>query len=55
MDKKALLEQTETLRSLLHAEAVQKGLDHKKVIEISQELDKKIVQCQLKIFSIAPL
>ncbi len=44
MEKEALLEEIEMLRALLQAEAVKKGLRHHAVIEISQALDKKIVQ-----------
>ncbi len=47
MKKEGLLEQIEILRASLQTEAAQKGLRHHKVIEISQELDKKIVQFQL--------
>jgi hypothetical protein len=48
--KMVLSEQIEKLRALLQAEAAQKGLRHHKVIEISQELDKKIVLYQIKLF-----
>ncbi|MDU4959422.1 MAG: aspartyl-phosphate phosphatase Spo0E family protein [Sporomusaceae bacterium] len=40
----ALLEQIETLRASLHVKAAQKGLDHHKVIALSEELDEKLVQ-----------